>query len=736
MTLAADTFSNIITFSRATGKTRINSAGLLVGIDFSSTSNVLGTGSKSFTLAADASVNRDWSVGDLVLATDQVNGGTMNGTVTSYTSSTQVLVVNVTAFTGSGTKTNWRIGNCSPKVGYDPVTLLPRGINVEEQASNIFGYSEIFDSTKWSYESGTTSSLTTSSTVNNPSGSKAQVFTWTSSTTGGFNRGQGTGYSHVSIVAKAVDSTAPWISIGADNAAVWYDVLNGVVGTISGSAAAGGSPTIVSIGNGWYRVTLACSGYPTFRPALRNNNSNSSVSGDSMYLFGAQACTTGRVSYIPTNNGSSVTKAPDLAAVDSTRFSKFFKQSEGTIYLKARSKQLSDGSWALAAGFGDGTLNDSTSLARLSTSSRAFVSDAIAAPVTPLLDTYGSASCAYSTRLLRTAYAGQCLRIRRSSDNAEQDIGFVSGAIDESAITTFVGANSAFVVTWYDQSGNARDITQTTTTRQPRIVNAGVIDKRNGKVAPIFDGSNDYLIMSSTVPAQSTYSCFAVSRTETAGGYLIAGDNASAGFADSTGPYIVRLNQVGFASTTIPAGRLTQHSYLTTTTGTAVYDSGGLPVTTSGNPNFTVVIATVGSDNNPLHQGPYGGPISEIVLYSSDQSANRSAIEDHQMGYFGIGKYQADLTAGTWANDTSAVIVLAYKANDIAISINGAAVVTDTSATMPTPDRMSIGMSGLLANYWNGVIEKIGYRTSRMSNANVVACSSGSVDFFQSGSIS
>jgi hypothetical protein len=111
-----------------------------------------------------------------------------------------------------------------------------------------------------------------------------------------------------------------------------------------------------------------------------------------------------------------------------------------------------------------------------------------------LLDVLGvSATRAYSTRKLRSAYAGSAIRIRRSSDNAEQDIGFVGEDLDTAAITTFVGANSAFVVTWYDQSGVGINPTQATVANQPRIVNAGTLDVKNTKPAPVLDGSNDFL---------------------------------------------------------------------------------------------------------------------------------------------------------------------------------------------------------------------------------------------------
>lgn len=112
MAIQNRTFTDLINFTRGTGATRINAAGLIVGVDFSSTSNTITTGSKTFTLTADANVNRDWSVGSSVIAVSQAGAtGTMTGTVTSYTPSTQALVINVTSITGSGTSTNWRIGS-------------------------------------------------------------------------------------------------------------------------------------------------------------------------------------------------------------------------------------------------------------------------------------------------------------------------------------------------------------------------------------------------------------------------------------------------------------------------------------------------------------------------------------------------------------------------------------------------------------------------------------------------
>ena len=73
-----------------------------------------------------------------------------------------------------------------------------------------------------------------------------------------------------------------------------------------------------------------------------------------------------------------------------------------------------------------------------------------------LLDLYNSEG-AYSMRKISST-ATNCVRVRRSNDNAEQDIGFVGDELDTTALLTFVGANNGFVTTWYDQSGNSRDV--------------------------------------------------------------------------------------------------------------------------------------------------------------------------------------------------------------------------------------------------------------------------------------
>lgn len=90
------------------------------------------------------------------------------------------------------------------------------------------------------------------------------------------------------------------------------------------------------------------------------------------------------------------------------------------------------------------------------------------------LDDHQGAVLAYSYRKLRASYTGAAIRIRRDNDNAETDIGFVNGELDRSAVDAFLptglGVNViAFIVRYYDQTGNGNDATQANAIRQPLV---------------------------------------------------------------------------------------------------------------------------------------------------------------------------------------------------------------------------------------------------------------------------
>jgi hypothetical protein len=111
-------------------------------------------------------------------------------------------------------------------------------------------------------------------------------------------------------------------------------------------------------------------------------------------------------------------------------------------------------------------------------------------------DLFGMPAAAYSLRKL-TPNATNCIRVRRSSDNAEQDIGFVANVpnspIDTTALLAFVGAGNGFVTTWYNQNTSNQNAIQTTAANQPQTVDTGALININSLPSIKFDGSNDSL---------------------------------------------------------------------------------------------------------------------------------------------------------------------------------------------------------------------------------------------------
>lgn len=74
----------------------------------STSSNTVGTGAKTFVVAQ---TTRSWATNDTLIIWSTSNAANwMRGTVTSYTSGTNTLVMNITSTGGSGTITDWEVG--------------------------------------------------------------------------------------------------------------------------------------------------------------------------------------------------------------------------------------------------------------------------------------------------------------------------------------------------------------------------------------------------------------------------------------------------------------------------------------------------------------------------------------------------------------------------------------------------------------------------------------------------
>jgi hypothetical protein len=78
--------------------------------------------------------------------------------------------------------------------------------------------------------------------------------------------------------------------------------------------------------------------------------------------------------------------------------------------------------------------------------------------------------------------------------------------------------------------------------------------------------------------------------------------------------------------------------------------------------------------------------------------------------------------SGTITSGDSAKQALAYKLNDCAYSLNGASAITDTSALIPTVNRINFG-SAYTGQLLNGHIAAMRYYKKRLANAKLVTLS-------------
>ena len=273
-----------------------------------------------------------------------------------------------------------------------------------------------------------------------------------------------------------------------------------------------------------------------------------------------------------------------------------------------------------------------------------------------LLDLYPGAAAAYSLRKLRTAYTGAVIRVRRSSDNTEQDIGFVGVDLDTVSLKNFVGANSGFVTTWYDQSGNARNATQTTAANQPRVVNAGEIDRLNGEASIFFlnTGSN-YLTHDVIQTSPTLFYIFSSLSSTTRSGVWWSHRSEStrliqfqhSGTAENV---LLNLRSNSSALQTISVGNFTASTEVNFLAGVRFdvgnnthicYLNGNASATNTTNfsgQNFNSTVNTIGATNasGTSFSSFMRGKMHELIIYTSDQSSTRSGIESNINTYYGI----------------------------------------------------------------------------------------------------
>ena len=254
---------------------------------------------------------------------------------------------------------------------------------------------------------------------------------------------------------------------------------------------------------------------------------------------------------------------------------------------------------------------------------------------TPLLDTYTGAAAAYSLRKIRSDYSGNAVKVRRASDNVEADIGFnVFKELDTVALAAHCGSSDGFVSVWYDQS-SSNNATQTTAANQPKIYDGttGVITE-SGKPSMDMSAGLCHLYYDSVVLSQPL-------------SFFMTGNNGSQNYAAFFDSYNDTTNRVRFFDggliRDVSAG--TSLSYTSSSNvyavRSAIVDSTNSSVHFNGSQKASGDAGTndyrfgrIGNFN--ASNGTQIGKLQEFIIYESNQSDNRTDIEDNINTFYNI----------------------------------------------------------------------------------------------------
>lgn len=257
-----------------------------------------------------------------------------------------------------------------------------------------------------------------------------------------------------------------------------------------------------------------------------------------------------------------------------------------------------------------------------------------------ILDEYSGATMAYSLRKLSSTYSGSAIEVRRDSDNAVQDIGFVNNELDTASLESFCGGGNGYVSVWYDQSGNGRDASQASASQQPQIVSAGSTLTLSGKPTINSPATLTRLIYPSHNPASANgeITCYAVGLVDNPVesiqigiAYFGSGSNYGAGLWGGSIPRAFSAQYLSLPSNTpilitgIRGGNLSDDEFWTQGVQRATNTSSLVTGAVSG----ALFNRTDGAWD-------WNGSLSEVISYAKNDGANRAAIETNINDYYAI----------------------------------------------------------------------------------------------------
>ena len=222
----------------------------------------------------------------------------------------------------------------------NPTTGESLGLLIEESRTNLLIYSSQFDDSAWTKTRSSTIANTIVAPDGTLTGDKLVEDTTATNThlmfvNTGITLSTGVAYTYT-IYAKAAERSICRLG-NNDLSGVFFDLSAGTVTSV----ASGFTGSIVSVGNGWYRLTATQTSNSNVNGrlavTLASTGTTTSYTGDGysgIYIWGAQLeLGAFATSYIPTV-ASQVTRAADAASMTGTNFSTWFNTGEGTLYAE------------------------------------------------------------------------------------------------------------------------------------------------------------------------------------------------------------------------------------------------------------------------------------------------------------------------------------------------------------------------------------------------------------------
>lgn len=225
-----------------------------------------------------------------------------------------------------------------------------------------------------------------------------------------------------------------------------------------------------------------------------------------------------------------------------------------------------------------------------------------------------------------------------ASSNTPNPIGDV--AYIHNVVLTAI-EHQAFVHTWYDQSGNSRNAVQTTDGDQPLIATAGNL-LTNGLD---FDGTDDFFSIDFGSNLSQPNSIFMVHQSDS----ILETNNEFFDEKDTTGQRtLLDVTTVGAERRyrMLAQGNLnTTNAQVTTDKNlvVAIYNGSNSSISLNGNAfNFTdsvgdnsiARLSAIGFSEGTNNY--YDGTMDEFIIYNSDESSNRTSIENNINAHYSI----------------------------------------------------------------------------------------------------